>query len=252
MSKEVIKGCIYLLRNLVNGKGYAGQHKNVETVERTRWAAHIREAFVKKSPHPLYRAMRKYGIENFSAEVIWTGHPSEVNAKETHHIKKCDTFIHGGWGYNQTLGGEGNRGYKVKPVTIKKLRRSQKLRFTKTEEREKSSAGQLRRFSDPEELLKNSLAQKNFYKENPSARKRRAKLMRKLHADPVQSLVYIESQKRPATSQKKSDAMSARFSDPAKLADHRAALRTPAARSNASKAAKLAWAKRKASAQGEK
>lgn len=56
---------IYKIQNLINGKIYIGQSKNIEK----RWLRHKTTAF-NKNDHsynlPLYRAIRKYGLENFS------------------------------------------------------------------------------------------------------------------------------------------------------------------------------------------
>ena len=46
--------------------------------------------------------MRKYGIENFSIEVLELCTPSELNRKEIYWIEKFDSFHHG---YNMTQGG---------------------------------------------------------------------------------------------------------------------------------------------------
>lgn len=53
--------------------------------------------------YPLYRAIRKYGIENFSFEILEECLISELNQKEVEYVKQYDTFFHG---YNQTLGGD--------------------------------------------------------------------------------------------------------------------------------------------------
>ena len=61
---------IYKIENLVNGKCYIGQSKYIEK----RWTDHKSNAFnsIQKDQYkyPLYRAIRKYGLENFSFEVI--------------------------------------------------------------------------------------------------------------------------------------------------------------------------------------
>ena len=117
------QGCIYLLRNLRNGKGYVGQHNNADGVERGRWAAHIRAAFDGHDHKPLYKAMRKaereLGSIGFSAEILWRGPVSQLNTKEPYYIKKFNTFIDNGCGYNLTTGGE-----KVALSTIAKRRLS--------------------------------------------------------------------------------------------------------------------------------
>ena len=117
----VPQGCIYLLRNLVNGKGYVGQYLGI--VAERRWARHIRTAFW-GSEQLLCKAIRKYGPENFSAEVIWRGNADLLDEKETHYIKKHHTFIDDpkGGGYNLTRGGRsGTRGWKPTDKTKKNI-----------------------------------------------------------------------------------------------------------------------------------
>jgi group I intron endonuclease len=97
-------GCIYLLRNLKNSKGYVGKSLDVET----RWVGHIKDARG-GSVLPLHRAIRKYGAENFSAEILHTCAESLLNAAEKYFIILHSTHIHSkpSAGYNVTLGGDG-------------------------------------------------------------------------------------------------------------------------------------------------
>jgi group I intron endonuclease len=65
---------IYLIRNLKNNKIYIGQSKDILR----RWQEHLRsgqpEKYSIKSERdfkaPIHRAMQKYGIENFSIQVL--------------------------------------------------------------------------------------------------------------------------------------------------------------------------------------
>ena len=93
---------IYKITNQINGKVYIGATiRNPET----RWAEHqrdyIRLDFEKR---PLYNAINKYGVNNFTFETIEeTNEPQE---REIYYIQKYDSFNNG---YNATLGGEGTR-----------------------------------------------------------------------------------------------------------------------------------------------
>ena len=61
-------GYIYKITNRLNQKAYIG--KTIYTVEE-RWQEHIRDSKRDRcKDRPLYRAMNKYGIENFSIEQI--------------------------------------------------------------------------------------------------------------------------------------------------------------------------------------
>lgn len=99
---------IYYIKNKKNGKGYVGQHCGDKD---HRWKQHLREALKVENPYPLYRAIRKYGIENFSYEVleeipIEMGQ-RELDLREIFWIHQKNTFIGNKNGYNQTLGGGG-------------------------------------------------------------------------------------------------------------------------------------------------
>lgn len=111
MAREKICG-IYKITNLVNGKVYIGQSIDIHR----RWNNHKRKTFIKSDEqynYPLYRAFRKYGLDNFSFEIIEECSEEELNKKEIYYIDLYRTYIC--WkdsnGYNQTLGGGGSKGY---------------------------------------------------------------------------------------------------------------------------------------------
>lgn len=63
-------GYIYVVTNQINGKQYIGQTTN--TIKK-RWQEHVCESKRQRNSmqvYPLYRAMNKYGIENFTIEQI--------------------------------------------------------------------------------------------------------------------------------------------------------------------------------------
>ncbi len=90
---------IYKITNQLNNKCYIGQSVHIYK----RWTDHKTSA--KNENTPLYLAMRKYGIENFSFEIIEECDPSQLNEKEIYWIKYQNSYYKG---YNQTIGGEGN------------------------------------------------------------------------------------------------------------------------------------------------
>ncbi|MBQ8625423.1 MAG: GIY-YIG nuclease family protein [Agathobacter sp.] len=106
---------IYKITNITNGKAYIGQSINIEK----RWRSEQNAAFEPNSAayeYPLQRAFRKYGLNNFTFEIIEECQQSELNNKEMYWIQHHNTFFNG---YNQTLGGDGQgSGMKTKVIGI--------------------------------------------------------------------------------------------------------------------------------------
>lgn len=93
---------IYKITNRTNGKTYVGK-----TINRplTRFGEH-KNTSKKDSDLPLYRAMRKYGVENFDFEVIDTAEShEELKAKEFKWIRDLNSRVNGN-GYNLSYGDE--------------------------------------------------------------------------------------------------------------------------------------------------
>ena len=90
---------IYKIVNLVNGKIYVGQSINIQK----RWYQH-KSDYNKEGGCPiLYAAIRKYGIENFSFEVIEECSLELLDEKEKYWISQMNTLNPNG--YNIALGG---------------------------------------------------------------------------------------------------------------------------------------------------
>lgn len=97
---------IYKITNNINNKVYIG----LTTCSlKYRWSKHITESKNIKNTKHLYKAMRKYGIENFSIEVIDTTDDfKELGKLERYYISVYDSQ-NPDKGYNLTAGGESNQ-----------------------------------------------------------------------------------------------------------------------------------------------
>ena len=95
---------IYKIQNLLNSKVYVGQSNDVLR----RWRDHKTNAFISNDHNyntHLYRSIRKYGLQNFSFEVLEECLTSELDAREIYWISYYNSFFEG---YNLTMGGDGS------------------------------------------------------------------------------------------------------------------------------------------------
>lgn len=98
---------IYKITNIINGKCYIGQSIDIER----RWQEHL----YKNSTCLLLKyALHKYGVNNFTFEVIEECKPEELNSREIYWIKYYDSF--GDNGYNLTAGGGGTLKYNLEAI----------------------------------------------------------------------------------------------------------------------------------------
>lgn len=96
-----MNGFIYKITNRVNNKVYIGQtHFTIEH----RYKQHIKNFNIEHRQQPLYKAFAKYGIENFSVEMVEEVECEKLNEREIYWIAYYDSFRNG---YNATLGGNG-------------------------------------------------------------------------------------------------------------------------------------------------
>lgn len=102
---------IYKIENLINHKVYIGQSSNIER----RWSKHKSV----QEKHSIHLAFDKYGIENFSFEVIEECPIEKLDEREIYWIDKYDSYNNG---YNETLGGSGgNRPIKLTPQQVEEI-----------------------------------------------------------------------------------------------------------------------------------
>lgn len=118
-------GIIYKATNTINGKVYIGQTKQ-DFESRKRYHYFYMNQGV---DFVFYRALRKYGWDNFHWEIIDTANSEdELDNKEIFWISHLKSYIYdeNSNGYNMTLGGEGARGRVVSDETRKKLSKAKK------------------------------------------------------------------------------------------------------------------------------
>ena len=92
---------IYKIVNNINGKVYIGQSVNIKS----RWSEHKSHAFSPERHsynYPIYRAIRKYGLKNFSFEIIELCDKTILNEREQFWIKYYNS-IDRNYGYNLIL-----------------------------------------------------------------------------------------------------------------------------------------------------
>ena len=93
---------IYVVTNMINGKQYVGQSRNILH----RWYDHRSKSVNPRRKDEInslfYRAIREYGIDNFKISILEECKEEELNEKESYWITKLDTFYDG---YNNDFGG---------------------------------------------------------------------------------------------------------------------------------------------------
>lgn len=101
-------GYIYCIENKINGHKYVG--KTLRSIE-NRFRKHIRDSSKKSVQNrPLYRAFKKYGINNFKCYILEECDNNILSDREIYWIDKLGSYIDG---YNATLGGDGKQLYTI-------------------------------------------------------------------------------------------------------------------------------------------
>ena len=95
---------IYKITNNLNNLCYIGQSIHIEK----RLKEHkMKYNWERDSNKVLYKAFQKYGLENFTFEIIEECDEKELNKREIYWIEYYNSFKNG---YNMTSGGENNSG----------------------------------------------------------------------------------------------------------------------------------------------
>ncbi len=106
---------IYMIRNVINGKVYIGQSKNIYW----RWISHKSALSHNRCENPHFQfAWNKYGEDNFEFLVIELCDESMLDCREIYWINKYDAV---NCGYNIKEGGERHSGWKMTPEQRKHI-----------------------------------------------------------------------------------------------------------------------------------
>ena len=93
---------IYKFVNKINGKIYIGQSQNLDSRFRQHFNNHTNPN-LKDYNTKFYRALRKYGFDNFDYEIIEECNLEEINEREQYWVDFYNSFYNG---YNSNKGGE--------------------------------------------------------------------------------------------------------------------------------------------------
>ena len=96
---------IYCFTNMINGKRYIGQSYNIEQRYKSHKRNHVNSNLDSYNTI-FYKALRKYGFENFKFEVLVQSDnftKEDLNEQEIYYISKFDSFKNG---YNMNYGGQ--------------------------------------------------------------------------------------------------------------------------------------------------
>ena len=221
---------LYKITNQVNQKVYIGiTEKDI----RERFNGH-RSDSQRGSDFRLHRAMRKHGAENFIIEQIGSATNRE-NAKnfEVLAIAQYESYTDPSKGYNMTPGGD----YRREGITYSDQGKAncsagQKRRYEDPNEREKNRQAQKKVYSDPE--LRESQRQTQlqiheerpelaaaaserttkYYEEHPEAREAHSKLMLEKNKQPGYSEMLSRTKSTPEAKANFRQSQIDRYKDP--------------------------------------
>lgn len=129
-----MNGIIYKAENKINGKVYIGQTVQGLSRRKTR---HKYDSLNNIYDNFFYRAIRKYGFDNFEWSILCeTDSREKLNALEKFYISAYRKITNV---YNSNDGGGSMYGYKASPETCEKLRQINLGRIITDEHRKKIS-----------------------------------------------------------------------------------------------------------------
>ena len=127
--KKINSG-IYLIKNIINGHFYIGMSVNLKR----RSLEHFCNKSISQKPNVIYKAIRKYGKENFVFEVLeYINNCETLSEREVFWIEKLKP------NYNMNLGGLGNKAFRVSEITKSILSEKSKKQWDSLSEIEKQN-----------------------------------------------------------------------------------------------------------------
>jgi group I intron endonuclease len=109
------KGKIYKILNKINGLVYIGC--TISSLEK-RFQEHLCRCFKTDYKSKLYNSIKKYGVENFTIDLVKECDLNVIYETEKKYIQEFDSYNNG---LNSTYGGEGCLGYTHSPEVRKKI-----------------------------------------------------------------------------------------------------------------------------------
>ena len=163
-------GYIYKIVNNLNQKSYIGQTTKQRPKDRFSQHKYLaRHPEQEKNISYLHRSMNKYGVQNFTFEIIEQTENSLLNQREIYWIDYYNTLIPNG--YNLTTGGEGTPGFSrhQSEEQKKKKRESIKEYYKNNPQiKEEKSKRTSQLWKNPEYRKKVTQSNKEFYKNHPN------------------------------------------------------------------------------------
>jgi group I intron endonuclease len=228
---------IYKVTNKINGKEYVGQ--TVKSLKQ-RKQKHISDVTKQRNNFHFHNALRKYGSDNFTWKILQKCDIiEELNKLEIYYIGLYNTFEKG---YNLTLGGGGNLGYKASEETRKKMsenKKGSKNHFygkTHTEEtKKKIYETAIGRIPSEETRKKMSKSHKDFKHSEESKRKMSELALGRIPSKKTRGKLSEIAKNRVFSKETRKKISEA----------HKGKIISEETKQRMSKAAKKGWAKRK-------
>jgi group I intron endonuclease len=162
---------IYCYKNLINNKIYVGKSKDIKRRIRQHergFRFELEEQLKNKDAILLWRAVKKYGRDNFIVEILEICEDKELTAKEDYYIEKlCSHFLKNG--YNILLGSGDKMSGENHPFYGKHHTPESIVLITEASRKNHGMKGK-NHTEETKKLISEKM--KEFYKNNPNSKKK--------------------------------------------------------------------------------